>query len=443
MLKYLLVAMLVFTNAVYAQNPVLGVKLVDMHGGKILFENNSNLPLLPASNQKIITLYSAMKTLPKDFAFKTEFAHDGAIKNGILNGNLYIKFSGDPTLKSSDVSEAITKLKELGVAKIKGKIVIDSVSYEDEDFAPGWGADQLIFCHHAPIGSIIIDQNCQKATLSVRNKKLSIEPNSALKHLYLYIENKAQFDEGANECNLKLKHRALNQYRLESGYNSKCDNLKLSIAIRDPKTYAAKVLSLMLKDFGVEYNMMSFKSSPKNAKVFYTVASQSLDNLLYVMMRDSDNLIAESVFRKISETDEESGSIEKSAKITTNMFANSFASNFRIADGSGASRKNFVSAGDLVNLLTGAYLDADADFAARFVKSFPIMGREGTLKKFNNIPAEFEIYAKTGTMENVSALSGYIFHKNKRYAFSIIQNAKNDQDPSTHEQILALLRIIA
>ncbi|MCD8475930.1 MAG: D-alanyl-D-alanine carboxypeptidase/D-alanyl-D-alanine-endopeptidase, partial [Shewanella fodinae] len=117
--------------------------------------------MLPASTQKLLTAVTAWQVLGEDFRFHTRLFTTGHIKNGVINGDIYLQFSGDPRLTRAQLAQMATKLAATGVQKIAGKVVL--VGNNDSQWqAPGWVWDDLGICYAAPVSAFVIDQNCVK-----------------------------------------------------------------------------------------------------------------------------------------------------------------------------------------------------------------------------------------------------------------------------------------
>src|SRR5438477_2738932 len=121
--------------------------VINAKTGEVVFDKNSQIGLAPASTQKIITAVTAFELLGKDFRYKTELGYDGEIKNRILNGNLYIVGSGDPTLgswrynsnkDSFCINEMIAKIKDLGIVQISRNLIIDDSKFNINPIPDGW-----------------------------------------------------------------------------------------------------------------------------------------------------------------------------------------------------------------------------------------------------------------------------------------------------------------
>lgn len=121
---------------------------------------NSEQMALPASTQKVLTALAALLQLGPDYRFVTTLESHGAVSGEKLNGNLVVRFSGDPTLKRQQLRNMVAELKKRGVQSIAGDVIIDTSVSASHDKAPGWPWNDMTQCFSAPPGAAIVDRNC-------------------------------------------------------------------------------------------------------------------------------------------------------------------------------------------------------------------------------------------------------------------------------------------
>ncbi|WP_076411461.1 D-alanyl-D-alanine carboxypeptidase/D-alanyl-D-alanine-endopeptidase [Shewanella sp. UCD-KL12] len=407
--------------------------------GETIFQKNADTLLLPASTMKLLTAVGATSVLGKEFRYQTQFFSHYPIANGVIDGDLYIKFSGDPTLKLSDFREVFKQLSDQGLHKISGNVYLVGETNEQLQ-APGWVWDDLGICYAAPVSSFIINRNCihaeLKAKLASSKSQLSMPS-----YLPVSIENTAVFDKTENNpfCELSLTRLASNQFNL-SGCFPGSKSLKLAIAITDPSLFAQQSLAQLFKS-----NQIKLKGSvylngnlPKYRSLIASHESAPLKDIVKTMLVKSDNLIADSLLKELGRTIYGApGSFSKGALALKEVLVrDGVALDYaQIIDGSGLSRYNLLSARQLSQVLNLIYKDTRFDY---IIDSLPISGISGTLKyktSFNKPPLKQHILAKTGSMQGVDNLAGFIRAKAIDDTLFVIM--ENGQSPIEKKEQLA------
>jgi D-alanyl-D-alanine carboxypeptidase len=137
----------------------IGMIIQDATTGKILYQQHADRYFMPASNQKLFAAFATLRYLGKDFTYKTHLYLDTAkIQNGILQDNIYLQFSGDPTLTIAQLEQLLNKLAQAGIKRIEGNIIIDDTAFDQVTMSPGTTWDDQDFCY----GSLL---EMPKATL--------------------------------------------------------------------------------------------------------------------------------------------------------------------------------------------------------------------------------------------------------------------------------------
>src|SRR3990167_7908898 len=142
-------------------NADISVYVKSMKYGDMLYARNIHQPLTPASTLKIFTAEAALLYLSPEYRFSTQLLTDAkSVKNGILQGNLYIVLSGDPTLTYYDLVDLMLSLKTQQIRAVAGNVYIDNTAYDQRFYGPGWVWKDTNYCYAAPISASIINHNC-------------------------------------------------------------------------------------------------------------------------------------------------------------------------------------------------------------------------------------------------------------------------------------------
>lgn len=374
----------------------------------------------PASTQKVITALAAELELGADFRFETKMLTNGSIANKQLNGDLIIQLSGDPTFTRGQLKNMLASLRGKGVEKITGKVILDTSIFTSHDKAEGWSWNNLTACYNAPPSAAIIDDNCFYVTIKPGKvgAKASISVSSNIPVTVTgNVKTIAKNSKDLNDkyCELDASYTDKNRYQLSGCIASGSDKIALKFAVLNGVDYFSNVLKNELKQQKISFNgAISARNEPINSKLSLLVSSQSapLSELLTVMLKKSNNLYADAIFRtigahyfKIPGTWRNSGDAVKQILLKKSGID---LENLVIVDGSGLSRLNLVSADKMMEILQ--YISAH-DRDLKIIEKLPVAGKDGTLqyrKSFNQPPFIETIRAKTGYIQGSYNLAGFI-----------------------------------
>lgn len=392
--------------------------------GQRLIDFNSQQLQLPASTQKLFTAVAATKVLGPDFVFSTALYYQGQIQGQKLNGNLLLKFDGDPRLTSEQLGRLLAEVPKAGITEVNGDLLLVA-----DDDGPQWGAgwlwDDLGVCFAAPVGKLILDKNCVKGavtSIQPQQKQLTeattkvttpaVYPSRVHLNYPLTIDNRASYQPQAPSalCKLHLGHAQGNQYQLTGCYQLR-DPLPLQVAIVDPAAYIqAQIKQQVGNTFHINGKIKVAAADTTKATLISQFPSMPLQQLLTEMLAKSDNLIADSVLKRLGEQLFQHSGFEYGALALKQTLAELGVdlTNANIVDGSGLSRYNQVSAGQLFSLLLLLQRDEQLHW---LIKALPVAGNNGTLqykRGFVNPQLRGKIRAKTGSMTGVDNLAGFI-----------------------------------
>ena len=404
--------------------------------GDIIFEQNPDTLLLPASTMKLLTAVAATSSLGNEFRFSTRVYSRFPIKDGVIAGDVYISFSGDPTLKTQDLRSLLSQLTEQGLYRIEGSLYLIGQANEQLQ-APGWVWDDLGICYAAPVSSFVLNRNCVHGKLSPKlasnQSQLSVPG-----YIPISITNTSVFDKSGIEkfCQLDLQRLPGNHFSL-SGCYSGSQAIKLAIAITDPGLFMQESMSQILKSSKILLKgHISIKHQlPTQARLIAAHDSAPLPDLLGIMLIKSDNLIADSLLKQLGTKNYQGpGNFSNGSRALKDVLSGEgiVLTHAQIVDGSGLSRYNLLSARQLSQVLHLIYTDSRF---AQLIDSLPVAGVSGTLKykaSFNKPPLLKHVMAKTGSMQGVDNLAGFIRSETQGDTLFVI--LENGQSPLEKKQ---------
>jgi D-alanyl-D-alanine carboxypeptidase/D-alanyl-D-alanine-endopeptidase (penicillin-binding protein 4) len=426
-------------------------------GEEILYERNANNLLTPASNMKLFTSTTALQELGPDYTFKTElYLSSLPDKNGTLHGDVILKGYGDPTLQSDDPSgmqngtsimKLVQALREKGVTCIAGNIIVDESQYDKKRLGTGWAWDDETYGYNAQLSALAINRGAvrvdyQPGARAGESVSFTLHPKTE----YVQIINEAKtVPAGAENTFTIQRERGTNTIHLKGNLPLHASPDYERVAVEEPALYTGSVLKQAIEQSGIKVEKKSIVQAGETAIGSIKVAelySPPLRDILTYANKNSDNFFIEMILKRLGVEKKGEGSTEAGIEVVQqNLQAHGIDSAFDMVDGSGLSRYNQISAHQVASVLEGIAHDPAFDV---FYNSLPIAGVDGTLKsRMKQTPAENNVHAKTGTLQGVSALSGYVTTKNNEHLyFSILMNgytASSKNFTDVQDQLAAAL----
>ena len=381
---------------------------------KIVADYNGSTFMLPASTQKVFTAVAAKLVLGDEFKFETALLTNGKIQNGDLDGNLIVRFTGDPDLTSGQLYDLLAELKKQGVNKINGDLVLDTSVFSSHDRGLGWIWNDLTMCFNSPPSAANIDNNCFYAELDANQApgetvKINVPaqfPIQVFGQVYIADSNEAPY------CQLDVVVHDNNRYQVKGCLARQTKPFGLSFAVQDPDAYAAAIIQRQLKRLGIEFNGKVLQPQKmQQGQLLVQHFSKPLPDLLKKMMKKSDNQIADSLFRAVAyhyykrPASFQLGTLAVKSILQKQgiKFGNSI-----LADGSGLSRHNLVAPKTMLSVLE--YIARNED-KLHLMETFPIAGVDGTISGRGgliNPPLVKNVIAKTGSLKGVYNLAGFM-----------------------------------
>ena len=326
-----------------------------------IFQLNYSHSMIPASNTKLFTTAAALSLMGGEYPIKTViYSTDKNIKDGIIDGDLFIKGFGNSVLTSDDVDTMAMALRGKGIRRITGDIVGDD-SYFDEVYTrDDWISDEKANVKLPPISALVVD----------RNRTIVYRKRGRYKRRYVaYVKN--------------------------------------------PSLNAALILKDKLGDHGIDVKGKAVKGVAPSNTFALTESKILLKDLIRLINKHSDNFLAECLFKTIgaAASGNQGNSFYSTQTILKFLKDNGiYAAGTAVVDGSGISRFDQITPGAIVGLLEKMYFDLN-NFRD-FYNSLSIAGVDGTLQhRLNDTFAENNFHGKTGTLKGVCSLSGYLTTK--------------------------------
>ena len=423
---------------------IWGVDIRSLDRDESLYSLNARALLVPASTMKIATLAAAAERLSWDFRYETELLTSTPVDDGVLAGDLIIRGTGDPTINvdtrpgNSLFDQWARELRAMGIQRIGGRIIGDDDALDGGDTDPGLGAgwswDDLGLGFAAPAGALQYHENVVQLKLSPGPREGmpgTVLVDDRVPGLRLVNEMMTVSQDGALVVRL-LRPPGLSALVVTGTIPAGTAPIQRTAAVDNPTIFFVRALRETLEREGIAVvgdavdidDLATSAHDEFQGKLRRLAAHQSvpLSALAVDMMKRSQNLYAETVLRTLGAR---TGGVATSGpQAVADILAswNIGKEQAIVADGSGLSRYNCLTAGALVQILRRMH--ADPRHATYFRATLPVAGRDGTLSgRMMGTAAEGNAQAKTGSMTQVRTLSGYVETLDgEQLAFAILAN---------------------
>lgn len=418
----------------FNHNLSIGVIVQSTADGATLYQHNANQLFTPGSTMKLFTATSALAYLGPDYVFATQFLAYNMPQNGVLPGNLYVKFSGDPTLTVQDLTTMVKTLYDSGVHAIHGDVIIDDLAFDHENSAPGWNPKDQLSCVNGPTtGAIVLNRNCFGFNIvggRQSNAPAQVSYGSGFGAISVINQVTTRHASYAT-CPFGIRGIGSNTY-VASGCLAPHRPIGMAVSLTDTRRAGTNILIRLLQQQGITINYgggIGYGPTPPNLRVLAQHDSPPLGQLITHMLKKSDNLYANTFFKKLGNvyfntTGSWTSGIQAVREILGPRTGIDF-SNMTMLDGCGLSHQDQVSPAQFAALLNYAYRAPTKDV---FYDALPKSGIDGTLRNRLGGATQGRICAKTGTVDNASGLAGYIqTNSHQTLTFAILVNGVGSQ----------------
>ncbi len=412
------------------QSLSLFIKEIDQR--QPLMTLNADIPRNPASTIKIITTFAGLELLGPTYSWQTKFYLDGTLADGTLDGNLVMQGGGDPFLVSEAFWHILFTLQAKGLKHINGDLLIDDGEFEDEDGSPGDFDNKPYRAYNVFPDAALVNFRVHQFNFVPQKDSLHIyaDPPAAT----MKINNKVKLTKG--RC--RGKHRHIKHDVVTHGhqtlitftgdYPRSCGHQNLLRTIMPNDQYVFGVFKSLWENMGGTITGTVGKTRINGEKPFYVATSRPLTEIITYINKYSNNVMARQLLLTIGKEMQESNGKDKGSKTLGRQAIKEWlvsigipAPELVLDNGSGLSRKSRISAVTMGKLLEYAY---HSPYQPEFMASLPMLGIDGTVRKRLNgaVPAG-EIRIKTGLLNDVRAMAGYVrSQSDKHYVVVSLQN---------------------
>ncbi|BCK86391.1 D-alanyl-D-alanine carboxypeptidase DacC [Sideroxyarcus emersonii] len=417
-----------------AHIPASGIAVEVREAGrhKPLISINAQRPMNPASTMKLLTTFAALDLLGPAYTWKTEAYIDGELKDGVLNGNLILKGYGDPKFTIEQFWLWLGELRARGLRDIRGDLILDRSYFNLPPYNPGdFDADPMRAYNVGP-DALLINFNTMRLRYMPEGNNLKVVSEPPLDGVTLDNQLTPKSDQiNCDNWDDRFSVQPSgDSVVLQGDYPIGCGEREQNLSVMPHTRYVGALFGAVWKELG---GTLQGKERDgivgSNAQLFSIHRSEPLSTIIRDINKFSNNVMARQLFLTLGEAgpalEDETGasasglnghplSIERSILTLQTWLARNRL-DFRelvLENGAGLSRKERISVAHMAQLLQHAY---DHPLSAELQASLPILGVDGSVKKrLKESPAASHAHLKTGTLEGVKTIAGYVRSKSGR-----------------------------
>lgn len=426
-------------NAPQFRSAMFGILVVDPVAGDTLVSHNAGKLFIPASNQKLLTGSVALQLLGPDFRFQTYVGATGAVTDGVLQGDLVVSGTGDPSVSDHMAKDAMIPLRAMaeslsahGVRHVTGAIVPGSDAFPGATLGFGWAWDDLDYDYSAGVDELYFNEGFSRVVVrggAAPGDSIAVEtlPARSVPRVRVWARTVARAPGDTSRGRgrtLEVRQDSTDAATvIVDGTIAAGDSAVLTITNRDPERVYLLALREALQARGIT---VEGGVSPWRGTAVYPLFAQlspPLSEIMHAFEKPSQNQIGEILLRTLGRVRAGVGTPDSGARVVRDQLLawGAAPDGMRVRDGSGLSRHDVVTPETIIRVLDA--MRQSPNFAT-FRDALPLAGVDGTIaRRMIGTPAQGNVHAKTGTLDMVRSLSGYVTTADGRLLlFSVLAN---------------------
>lgn len=382
-----------------------------------IVSHNAELAMNPASVMKMVTTNAALDLLTPAYRWRTEVYRDGSVADWQLKGNLYIKGYGDPAFKAQDFWRLLISLRQAGIRKISGDLIIDKTYFTAAGTAESFDGEKWRAYNALP-SAFLVNGRSTSFKFAVADDAVNITQEFELPEVV--IVNRMKWSAGScGDWRSRMRYDVQQaadkvEVTFSGSYAADCGERFLELSLFDGEQYAFFTFRKLWRELGGEFNGgLKLQAVPPHAVKILEQQSEPLGSIVRDINKWSNNVMARQLLLTLAAEKTGAPATEtKGASVVQQWFAAQGlnASELVIENGSGLSRTERISADLLGKMLVHAY---KSPVMPEMMASLPILAQDGTTKqRLKESVANGRAHLKTGSINGVSAIAGYVLDAN-------------------------------
>jgi D-alanyl-D-alanine carboxypeptidase/D-alanyl-D-alanine-endopeptidase (penicillin-binding protein 4) len=392
-----------------------------------LLSHQATTSINPASLSKLATTVAALDLLGPTFVWRTPVYIDGSVRDGVLQGNVYVRGSGDPRLVVERLWLLMRRLQGLGIQKIQGDIVLDRSAFDLPERNPASFDGEPLRPYNAAPDALLVN---------FKSLVFQFVPDRAANVARIHVEPPlagVQFpttvplsNTDCSDYRSSLRADWADPYRVHfaGSFPAVCGEKVWPVAYAAPQQFATRAIAGMWQQVGGQLmGQVREGVVPANLQVAFVLESPALSEVIRDINKFSNNVMAQQLFLTLSQQARGTGSWEASREAMQAWWRDRIGGEVPVFDnGSGLSREERISALGLARLLQFAW---GSPIMSELMSSLPMSGLDGTLKRSKS---QSVAHLKTGSLRDVAGIAGYVDTANgKRLILVAVLNHANAQ----------------
>lgn len=431
-----------FRDHPLVEKSTLAVQVVNLETGDEVFTLNGDTALVPASVTKVLTAAAALRTLGPSYRFKTEFLHvDDINEDGVLEGDLYIRGTGDPSLVVEKLWKMLQDLQIEGVVEIDGDIIFDDSWFDREHLIAGWRKPVDLAsgpAYFAPISALSLNYNTVSIVVAPAFKagepaRVQLETPAEV----IVIESTIETVRAGKRSWIQIEREVdpkthVVTFTMEGAIPVGSDTERHYRSVGNPIAWTMSATDALLKQTGIKLNgRFKLDETPDEAEVLVSHYSPPLHELLNHTNKYSSNIMAEHILKAMgAELKGDPGTTENGVEVVREYLDELGIprSEYTLVNGSGLTRDARLAPSHVNAVMLDMYHHPQV--APEFMASLAVGGVDGTLRRrFDEAPGA--VRGKTGSLNSVYCLTSYVRAGNgESYALTFFANELRRSRPA-------------
>ncbi len=407
----------------------------DVNSARPLLAYQDDTARVPASVMKLITSYAALGILGPSYRWPLDVYTRGTIRNGTLQGDLYIKGYGSPEFNTEELRKVLHGIRQKGIRNVSGRIVLDNTYFNSVSKYQGSFDNKSQVAYNAKPDALLFNERLSSFQVRASGKRVHISTSTPTYNLKI-VNKMRKTRRGCRPRISVSKQGGLTQVTFRGHFSSRCGTRTYTRVISEPVNMVYGTLrSLWKREVGGSLNTrFATGRVPGNARPLLRTYSRTLAQILPTIDKKSNNVMARQLLLTIGAKTSGRQGTERNGAEAIGAWLNQRGLHFpelRIENGSGLSRTARISARHIGDLLVDAYR---SPYRNILMHSLAVAGVDGTMKRrLRGTRVRGRGYFKTGTLRDVRSIAGYVKASDgKTYVMAILHN-----DPKARYRALA------